>query len=94
MKTCAILFDEEDCDDEYFVVNEGYTSDLDDMENDAESVMVKPGCVFVGHDRGTKTNLLNAFKKNRNVTISNNDKNSRSLRLNQPLVKNLEGSVS
>merc|ERR1712127_58713 len=62
--TCAILYDDEGCDGWELKVNEGYTAlpkksktstftlGLIDgpKENDAESVLVRKGCVFVGYE--------------------------------------------
>jgi len=53
-RTCAIVFDEKNCDyddgvdDAFEEVTEGRTV-LDDG-NQAESIMVRPGCVFTGYD--------------------------------------------
>ena len=50
---CALLFDEEDCEGWEFEVPVGYT-ELDRFsvrgpkKNDAESVLVRPGCKFIG----------------------------------------------
>merc|ERR1711973_194860 len=52
--TCAILFDNDDCDGRQHYVNEGYTKlsySADTVKrNTAESVLVRDGCVFVGYD--------------------------------------------
>ena len=50
---CAILYDHEDCGGWAFDVREGY-SELKDSalvgpkKNDAESVLVREGCKFIG----------------------------------------------
>merc|ERR1712107_213181 len=58
--TCAILFDDDGCDGWQAPVGEGYTKlkdgNLKDIfvdrpkANDAEAVLVRKGCVFVGYD--------------------------------------------
>merc|ERR1712168_66578 len=63
--TCAILFDEDDCTGWQLAVNEGYTelpsrSTLDLLagtfidnpkKDDAEAVLVRGGCMFIGYQR-------------------------------------------
>lgn len=84
--TCAILFDEENCDDEdgFQEVPVGFTK-LDgqgllgtgsSMDDDAESVMVRPGCTFTGYDKKDKSG--------RKIVINNSGKK-------EPKVKNLDG---
>merc|ERR1711915_118617 len=58
--TCAILFDDDDCTGWQLAINEGYTElpsrKLSDLffdgprKNDAEAVLVRKGCVFIGYD--------------------------------------------
>merc|ERR1711915_1042610 len=66
--TCAILFDEDDCDGWQLAVNEGYTElpdktsfSLTDKpkKNDAEAVLVRDGCVFVGYDHNKEKGFEN-----------------------------------
>ena len=45
---CAILFDEEDCAGWSAEVSTGYSELSFRERNEAESVIVKPGCKFVG----------------------------------------------
>jgi len=75
-KTCAILFDEENCKDELEEVPSGVGIKLDE-EDDAESVMVRPGCVFTGYDKDDRTG-------NKIVIDNTSDKR-------RPKVKNLNG---
>merc|ERR1711962_566561 len=63
--TCAILFDEDDCTGWQLAVNEGYTelpsqgvtdflggSFIDKpKKDDAEAVLVRNGCMFIGYQR-------------------------------------------
>jgi len=67
--TCAILFDEDNCEGWQLAVNEGYTelpsqtkTDFfglglidNPKKNDAEAVLVRDGCVFVGYDHDKKS---------------------------------------
>jgi len=62
--TCAILFDEDDCSGWQLAINEGYTvlprQGVTDFlggtfidkpkRNDAEAVLVRSGCIFIGYD--------------------------------------------
>jgi len=56
--TCAIIFDNDDCDGWQLHVNEGYTelpkkklSFRDKVkEDDAEAVLLRNGCVFIGYE--------------------------------------------
>ena len=50
---CAILYSEEDCDGWAFEVPKGYSelrtlAPTDPKKNDAESVLVRQGCRFIG----------------------------------------------
>ena len=50
---CALLYDEEDCDGWEYKVPIGYSelpsfSFSGPKRNDAESVLVRPGCKFIG----------------------------------------------
>lgn len=48
--TCAVLFDDDDCEGWERPVPEGYTALGYWKKNDAESVVVKAGCTFIGYD--------------------------------------------
>ena len=53
---CALLYDEEDCDGWEYEVPIGYSelpsfSFSGPKRNDAESVLVRPGCKFIGKQR-------------------------------------------
>ena len=45
---CAILFDEEDCTGWSAEVSTGYSELSYRERNEAESIIVKPGCKFIG----------------------------------------------
>jgi len=51
---CATLFDEEDCTGWSAEVSTGYSELSYRERNEAESVIVKPGCKFEGYDRADK----------------------------------------
>jgi len=87
-RACAILFDEDNCDGEFEVVPEGYTELNNDLEDDAESVLVRPGCVLVGYDDG-KSSFGGIFGKDDTVSIPNIDGGP--FNRNEPLLKNLDG---
>merc|ERR1711879_430365 len=57
---CAVLFDEEDCTGWSAEVSSGYSELSYRQRNEAESVIVKPGCKFVGYDRADKNILASA----------------------------------
>ena len=46
--SCAVLYDDEDCDGWALNIPKGYTELSFMKRNDAESVVVRPGCKFVG----------------------------------------------
>lgn len=54
---CAVLFDEDECQGWNKPVTTGFESFsiLSKYRNDAESVMVKPGCTFTGYDNTDKS---------------------------------------
>jgi len=76
-RTCAVLFDEENCLEELEEVPEGFT-ELDEKD-DAESVMVRPGCKFIGYD--------DPNKNGNKIVIDNTGKR-------EPKVMNLNGSAN
>jgi len=85
-RACAILFDEEDCVGDFEVVGTG-KRDLDELDDDAESVLVRPGCVFVGRDRsGISAGL---FGQGGTVEVQNIE--GETYRRSQPRLKNLKG---
>ena len=45
---CAVIFDESDCEGWSVHLNTGYTDLPDVKDNEAESVVVRPGCTFKG----------------------------------------------
>jgi len=47
--TCAIVFDEDNCRGTQERLGHGYTKFTRKLRNDAESVIVKPGCIFIGY---------------------------------------------
>jgi len=76
-KTCAILFDEENCKEELEEVPSGSGIVLDEKD-DAESIMVRPGCKFTGYDKDDRTG---------NKIVIDNTKDHRG----KPKVQNLDG---
>jgi len=90
--TCAYLFDEEDCEGWTLPVGEGYTelggsfnvfsltSDKP-KKNDAEAVVVRDGCVFIGYDHQKGTTftglgdsiVVAAIEGNKYVDLTEDD---------------------
>jgi len=56
---CATLFDDEDCNGWSVDVSTGYTELSFRERNEAEAVVVRPGCKFVGYDRADKNIIAN-----------------------------------
>lgn len=85
-RPAALLFDEPDCTGRMKEVGVGDTNlqhtFSEDLDDDVESIMVRPGCTLIGTDH-TKSNLLG---QGRNVTID------ASRNRNEPAARNLSGS--
>ena len=50
--TCAYLFDDDGCEGWELPIDVGYTELRWRHKNDAESVVVRPGCIFKGEREG------------------------------------------
>merc|ERR1711981_1322930 len=56
---CATIYDDEDCNGWSVDVPTGYTELSFRERNEAEAVIVKPGCKFIGYDRADKNIIAN-----------------------------------